>query len=210
MMNFAIILGELYRSGEWRVAAVGQGFADGIEALFAHHGPRPAAAPAGKLEDLPVVLEESGATFPPRTAGSLRMTHQEFDNLADGFSARYHSVDAYIHVYVYPQLPGTSLDQHFQQVSNDVLQVKKNAVAMPMRDLTINADGEPRTGRMHTHREAGAEPRGSRDRAARGTDLAVAVTLAAFPDCLSNSFSMWAGCGRRSRDRLQTRTSRRS
>jgi stress response protein SCP2 len=72
----ALILGELYRKGEWRVAAVGAGFNGGLAALLAHFGgseldaPAPATPPAPIPAAPPAPIPAAPLPPPPAVAGS--------------------------------------------------------------------------------------------------------------------------------------------
>jgi tellurite resistance protein TerA len=92
----AVILAELYRKGEWRVAAVGQGFNGGLSALLAHFGgsevdtapapppppPPPAAAPTppppAPMPAPPPPAPAGGFPPPPPPGGGFPAPDQGF------------------------------------------------------------------------------------------------------------------------------------
>ncbi len=59
----AVMVGEIYRKGEWRFAAVGQGFNGGLSALLEHFGGEE--------------VEESAAAVPTKPQGSEHLSRQE-------------------------------------------------------------------------------------------------------------------------------------
>jgi hypothetical protein len=68
-----------------------------------------------------VIHQASGASFPGRVAGFIRVYDQTYPDPSAGFSAKYFSGDVLMNVYVYPVPPQTTIDKHFGEISGDVL-----------------------------------------------------------------------------------------
>ena len=69
----ALILAELYLKDEWRLAAVGQGFQGGLEALLEHFGGQSASPPQSQPQ--PSSQQPPQPTSQPRTAVWATATH---------------------------------------------------------------------------------------------------------------------------------------
>jgi hypothetical protein len=105
----------------------------------------PSPAPSTSTDDgeRPLVHGSSGAVFPGRTAGFLRVADRVYDDPALGISVQYLGRDLFVHVYVYPVDKGATFDGHFEQAKQDVLTHRKAA-------KFLRAVETPRSGRDGT------------------------------------------------------------